>query len=57
VFAREGDSLFCLAVSYATEYDCFGISYILPNQVFRKYITFIVDKMSSPAGIDPRAVV
>jgi len=25
--AREGDSLLCLAVSYATEFDCFALNH------------------------------
>jgi len=40
MLAREGDSLLCLAGIYATECDCIGLSYFLPNQVFRKYIIF-----------------
>ena len=31
--------------------------YILPNQIFRKYIVFVTDKLVSRAGFGPRAVV
>ena len=51
---------------HRTQCDCFGISYILPNQqVFRKYNMFSLltkwlcgtDEMTSRARFDPRVVV